>query len=107
MNLPLQSEAYHCNDHWVRYFLHSGHLTIAGCKMSKSLKNFITIKDILNAGYTASQVRFVFLLSSWHATMDYSTEKSFVEASAKDAQFREFFKNVGARIRDIEIKSTS
>jgi cysteinyl-tRNA synthetase len=29
---------------WVRYFLHSGHLTIAGCKMSKSLKNFITIQ---------------------------------------------------------------
>ncbi|XP_042371992.1 cysteine--tRNA ligase, cytoplasmic-like, partial [Plectropomus leopardus] len=42
-----QSEAYFENDHWVRYFLHTGHLTIAGCKMSKSLKNFITIKDAL------------------------------------------------------------
>ena len=40
-----QSEAYHGNDHWIRYFLHSGHLTIAGCKMSKSLKNFITIQE--------------------------------------------------------------
>lgn len=38
-------QAYFENDCWVRYFLHTGHLTIAGCKMSKSLKNFITIKD--------------------------------------------------------------
>lgn len=29
---------------WVNYFLHSGHLEIDGLKMSKSLKNFITIK---------------------------------------------------------------
>lgn len=41
------SQAFFENDHWVRYFLHTGHLTIAGCKMSKSLKNFITIKDAL------------------------------------------------------------
>lgn len=29
---------------WVNYFLHTGHLSIAGLKMSKSLKNFITIR---------------------------------------------------------------
>ena len=39
-----QAEAYYDNDVWIRYFLHWGHLTIAGCKMSKSLKNFITIQ---------------------------------------------------------------
>lgn len=44
---PLPEQAYFENDCWVRYFLHTGHLTIAGCKMSKSLKNFITIKDAL------------------------------------------------------------
>ena len=70
MNPPLQSEAYHCNDHWVRYFLHSGHLTIAGCKMSKSLKNFITIQEVLKR-YTARQLRLTFLLHSWKDTLDY------------------------------------
>lgn len=45
--VPSCAQAYFENDHWVRYFLHTGHLTIAGCKMSKSLKNFITIKDAL------------------------------------------------------------
>ncbi len=42
-----QSEAYHGNDQWVNYFLHAGHLDIEGLKMSKSLKNFITIRQAL------------------------------------------------------------
>merc|ERR1712241_928807 len=66
-----QSEAYFDNDHWIRYFLHSGHLTIAGCKMSKSLKNFITIQEVLKT-YSARQLRLMFLLHSWPATLDYS-----------------------------------
>lgn len=39
-------QARYGSDQWMTYFLHSGHLTIAGCKMSKSLKNFITIKEV-------------------------------------------------------------
>lgn len=41
-----QSEAfYECNN-WINNFWHTGHLHIEGKKMSKSLKNFISIKDI-------------------------------------------------------------
>lgn len=39
-----QSEAYNNEPQWTNYFLHVGHLHITGLKMSKSLKNFITIK---------------------------------------------------------------
>lgn len=39
--------------------------------MSKSLKNFITIRDALKK-YSARQLRFVFLLHSWKDTLDYS-----------------------------------
>lgn len=42
-----QSEAYYDCDNWVNNFWHAGHLHIHGKKMSKSLKNFISIKDIL------------------------------------------------------------
>lgn len=42
-----QSEAYYDKDTWVNYFIHTGHMHIDGLKMSKSLKNFITIKEIL------------------------------------------------------------
>jgi cysteinyl-tRNA synthetase len=38
-----QSEAFYDNDSWITYFLHTGHLHIDKMKMSKSLKNFITI----------------------------------------------------------------
>lgn len=42
-NEMAQSEAYHECPTWVNYFVHTGHLHIEGLKMSKSLKNFITI----------------------------------------------------------------
>lgn len=66
-----QSEAHFNSQEWIKYFLHTGHLTIAGCKMSKSLKNFITIRDAL-AKHSATQLRLAFLLHSWKDTLDYS-----------------------------------
>uniref|UniRef100_A0A3Q3IME0 Cysteine--tRNA ligase, cytoplasmic n=1 Tax=Monopterus albus TaxID=43700 RepID=A0A3Q3IME0_MONAL len=87
-----QSEAFFENDHWVRYFLHTGHLTIAGCKMSKSLKNFITIKDAL-AKNSARQLRLAFLMHSWKDTLDYSSNT--MESAVQYEKFmNEFFLNV-------------
>ncbi|XP_077375380.1 cysteine--tRNA ligase, cytoplasmic isoform X1 [Festucalex cinctus] len=87
-----QSEAFFENDHWVRYFLHTGHLTIAGCKMSKSLKNFITIKEAL-AKNTARQLRLAFLMHSWKDTLDYSPNT--MELVVQYEKFlNEFFLNV-------------
>ncbi|KAG8001112.1 Cysteine--tRNA ligase, partial [Nibea albiflora] len=87
-----QSEAFFENDYWVRYFLHTGHLTIAGCKMSKSLKNFITIKDAL-AKNTARQLRLAFLMHSWKDTLDYSSNT--MESAVQYEKFmNEFFLNV-------------
>lgn len=68
-----QSEAAFCNNNWVNFFLHSGHLHIQGCKMSKSLKNFITIKDALKK-YSSRQIRILFLLYQWKDTLDYSDQ---------------------------------
>ena len=39
--------------------------------MSKSLKNFITIQEVLQK-YTARQLRLTFLLHQWKDTLDYS-----------------------------------
>lgn len=60
-----QSEAYYCCDNWINHFWHTGHLHIDGLKMSKSLKNFTTIKEMLKI-YTAKQVRFLFLIHKWN-----------------------------------------
>uniref|UniRef100_A0A8D3EDE2 Cysteine--tRNA ligase, cytoplasmic n=1 Tax=Scophthalmus maximus TaxID=52904 RepID=A0A8D3EDE2_SCOMX len=92
-----QSEAFFDNDNWVRYFLHTGHLTIAGCKMSKSLKNFITIKDAL-AKNTARQLRLAFLMHSWKDTLDYSSNT--MESAVQYEKFmNEFFLNVKDLLR--------
>ncbi|PIK48564.1 putative cysteine--tRNA ligase, cytoplasmic isoform X3 [Apostichopus japonicus] len=99
-----QSEAYYGNNHWVRYFLHSGHLTIEGCKMSKSLKNFITIQDALKK-YTSRQIRFMFLLHSWKDTMDYSA--STMECALQyEKMVNEFFLNVKDILRDLPSKGS-
>jgi len=92
-----QSEAYFGNDVWTRYFLHSGHLTIAGCKMSKSLKNFITIQEVLQK-YSARQLRITFLLHWWKDTLDYN-ENTMELARAYERTASEFFLSVKHLLR--------
>ena len=67
-----QSEAFwldksHEHQHqWVNYFMHMGHLSIQGSKMSKSLKNFTTIREALAKGdWTPRGLRIVFLMGGW------------------------------------------
>ncbi|TPP58309.1 Cysteinyl tRNA synthetase [Fasciola gigantica] len=86
-----QSEAYFNNSQWVNYFLHSGHLTISGCKMSKSLKNFITIRDALKE-HSARRLRLTFLLHSWRDTMDYNPD-TVAEAISYEKTLIDFFYN--------------
>jgi cysteinyl-tRNA synthetase len=75
-NEILQSEAY--NDApFVRYWMHNGLLTIDQEKMSKSLKNFFLIKDILKK-YSSEVVRFYILNASYRQPLDY-TEISLAE----------------------------
>lgn len=51
----------------MNYFLHMGHLSISGSKMSKSLKNFTTIREALARGnWTARSLRIIFLMGGWH-----------------------------------------
>lgn len=74
-----QSEAYFCEpgkgEHtWVRYFLHTGHLHIAGSKMSKSLKNFQTIQDALATTFNARRMRIVFLMGKWNDGVEISPD---------------------------------
>ncbi|XP_058461123.1 cysteine--tRNA ligase, cytoplasmic [Malaya genurostris] len=87
-----QSEAHDDSSEWVKYFLHTGHLTISGCKMSKSLKNFVTIQQALKK-HSASQLRLAFLLHSWKDTLDYS-ENTMEMAVQYERFLNEFFLNV-------------
>ena len=67
-------------------------MTIAGCKMSKSLKNFITIQEVLQK-HTARQLRLAFLLHSWKDTLDYS-DNTMELAKSYEKTVNEFFLTV-------------
>jgi cysteinyl-tRNA synthetase len=72
-----QSEAYWTEHHkqWVNYFLHMGHLSIQGAKMSKSLKNFTTIREALRRGdWAPRSLRIVFLLGGWRSGIGITEE---------------------------------
>ncbi|KAI1736679.1 cysteinyl-tRNA synthetase [Xylaria scruposa] len=92
-----QSEAYFCehgHEHtWVNYFLHMGHLSISGSKMSKSLKNFQTIKDALASTYTARSMRVVFLHGRWNDGVEI-TPSMRTQADTWETTVNNFFTNV-------------
>ncbi|AYV77955.1 MAG: cysteine--trna ligase [Edafosvirus sp.] len=73
-NEIVQSHAYNKESKWVKYFTHAGHLHIKGLKMAKSLKNFITIKEILKT-YSYQQLKLYFLSYMWYNNMDFSFEQ--------------------------------
>lgn len=93
-----QSEACFGCDQWVNYFTHTGHLHIDGLKMSKSLKNFITIRQALEAN-TARQLRIMFLLQAWDQPMTYS-DQTIDDARSKETTFKSFFREVEALARE-------
>ncbi|KAK3984914.1 tRNA synthetases class I (C) catalytic domain-containing protein [Cladorrhinum sp. PSN332] len=104
-----QSEAYfhQCGkgEHtWVNYFLHMGHLSIAGSKMSKSLKNFQTIQDALATTYTARNMRVVFLMGRWNDGVEISPDMR-KQADSWETTLDNFFTNVKARLSEAEARA--
>uniref|UniRef100_A0A7S1CFU2 cysteine--tRNA ligase n=1 Tax=Bicosoecida sp. CB-2014 TaxID=1486930 RepID=A0A7S1CFU2_9STRA len=92
-----QAEAHFDFQQWINYWVHSGHLHIEGKKMSKSEKNFFTIREVLD-DYSARQLRFFFLRHKYNAPMDYS-KAGLAQAVALEKRFSDFFDNVKAKIR--------
>lgn len=93
-----QSEAFTREQQWVNHFWHAGHLNIEGLKMSKSLKNFITIQQVLEK-HSPRRIRLLFLLQSWHTQMNFS-DSSLLEAAAKENTLINFFQNVDVLLRN-------
>ena len=59
---------------FVRYWMHNGFLDIEGEKMSKSLGNFLTVRDILKK-YDPMAIRTFFLLKHYRSPIDFSEER--------------------------------
>ncbi|MBI1418240.1 MAG: cysteine--tRNA ligase [Limimaricola sp.] len=74
-----QSMCAHGHGEFARYWLHNEMLQVEGKKMSKSLGNFFTVRDLLDQGVPGEVIRFVMLSAHYGKPMDW-TEKKRVEA---------------------------
>lgn len=68
-----QSEA--CSGkRFVRLWMHSEHLVVNHKKMSKSLGNFYTLRDLLDKGYTGMHIRYMLLQTHYKTPLNFTFE---------------------------------
>ncbi|TPX18199.1 uncharacterized protein E0L32_002708 [Thyridium curvatum] len=80
---------------WTNYFIHTGHLSIQGLKMSKSLKNFTTVRSALSRGeYTQRSLRVAFLMGAWQEGIEITEELLKTTASWEDKLNNFFLKSI-------------
>ncbi len=83
-----QSCCAHPEGQFARYWMHNEMLQVEGKKMSKSLGNFFTVRDLLDQGVPGEVIRFVFLGTHYRKPMDW-TEKKRGEAEEKLRRYHE------------------
>ncbi|BBI16913.1 cysteinyl-tRNA synthetase [Neochlamydia sp. S13] len=66
-----QSEAY-SDKIFVKYWMHAEHLVVENKKMSKSLGNFYTLRDLLEKGFTGPQVRYMLLQTHYKTQLNFT-----------------------------------
>ena len=57
---------------FVKYWMHCAHLVVDGRKMSKSLGNFHTLRDILNRGYSGREIRYVLMAAHYRQSLNFT-----------------------------------
>ena len=67
-----QSACAHPQGDFARYWIHNEMLQVEGKKMSKSLGNFFTIRDLLDQGIPGEVIRLVMLGTHYGKTMDWT-----------------------------------
>jgi len=87
-----QSEAY-TGKKFVNFWLHNEHLLVKGQKMSKSLGNFYTLRNLLEMGYSWRAIRY-FLLSGHYRQKINLTFEAFKSAEKTIERIGTFIKKI-------------
>ncbi len=59
---------------FVRHWMHCEHLLVENKKMSKSLGNFYTLRDLLDKGFTGSQIRYLLLQTHYRMQLNFTMQ---------------------------------
>ena len=90
-----QSEAAN-GKKWVNYWLHCEHLMLNGEKMSKSLGNFYTLRDLQAKGWRGQEIRWVLVGAHYRKKLNFTFE-ALAQARETLNRFSAFF----ARMRGV------
>jgi cysteinyl-tRNA synthetase len=71
-----QSCCAHPDADFANFWLHNEMVQVEGKKMSKSLGNFFTVRDLLEQGIPGEVIRFVMLSTHYRKPMDWTEEKA-------------------------------
>jgi cysteinyl-tRNA synthetase len=74
---------------FVRLWLHAEHLIVEGEKMSKSLGNFFTLRDLFAKGHKPSSIRFLLLSVPYRRQLNF-TEEGLTQAANSTERMRNF-----------------
>lgn len=67
---------------FVKYWLHNAYLLVEGKKMSKSLGNFFTARDLLEKGWTGREIRYVLLSTHYRRQLNFTFDGLHAARSA-------------------------
>ncbi|WP_273699526.1 cysteine--tRNA ligase [Paracoccus sphaerophysae] len=88
-----QSCCAHPQAEFAKVWLHNEMLQVEGKKMSKSLGNFFTVRDLLDQGVPGEVIRYVFLMTHYRKPMDW-TDRKVREADATLRKWCSFARSV-------------
>ena len=94
-----QSKCAHPGGSFAQFWIHNEMLQVEGKKMSKSLDNFFTVRDLLNDGIPGEVVRFVLLSTHYGKPMDW-TQKKVRDATLTLRKWHALVKNVSPALLD-------
>jgi cysteinyl-tRNA synthetase len=90
-----QSEAAHGGKPFVRFWVHNGFLSVDSAKMSKSLGNFSTVRELLERGIPGEAIRLALLSTHYRDPLDWTDEKLDQAKAALDRWYRALSLNGG------------
>ena len=80
-------------DSFANVWLHNEMLQVEGKKMSKSLGNFFSVRDLLDEGFSGEVIRFVYLSTHYSKPMDWTVKKA-QEAEVTLRKWRKLTKDI-------------
>lgn len=81
-----QSRCANPGSHYAKFWIHNGFLTVNGEKMSKSLKNFITVRDLLDKDIAGIAIRYFLISSHYRKPLDFN-QKALEDAKKSIEKF--------------------